>query len=74
MTAAQLAHLAELAAFAANYFARGDPGAARIFGDTAMYAEALSADLRRQESDARYGIVTLAARWQSPSLDFLECW
>jgi hypothetical protein len=54
VTAAQLAHLAELAAFASNYFAN-DPGLARIFGHTALLADSLSADLQREESDARIG-------------------
>ena len=38
MTAAQLAHLAELAALAADYFAVSDPDTARIFGDSASRA------------------------------------
>ena len=38
MTAAQLAHLAELAALAADYFAVSDPDAARLFGDSALRA------------------------------------
>jgi hypothetical protein len=50
MTAAQLAHLAELAAFAADYFAATDPCAARMFGDTALRADTLSAELRRNET------------------------
>ena len=70
MTAAQLAHLAELAAFAADYFACSNPGADRTFGDTALHADALSADLRREESDAHYGTVTLVPRRESASLDF----
>ena len=59
MTAAQLAHLAELAAFASDYFAN-DPGIARIFGHTALIAETLSADLQREESDARNGALKSA--------------
>jgi len=55
MTAAQLAHLAELAAFAADYFAVSDPGTARMFGDTALRADALSAELHRDETEARNG-------------------
>ena len=51
MTAAQLAHLAELAALAADYFARIDPADARMFGDAALRADALSADLRRDEAE-----------------------
>ena len=70
VTAAQLAHLAELAAFAADYFACSNPGAARTFGDTALHADALSADLRRKESDARYGTVILVPRWESAGPDF----
>jgi hypothetical protein len=54
MTAAQLAHLAELAAFAADHFARTDPEFARMFGNTALSADALSADLRREGSDAQH--------------------
>jgi hypothetical protein len=59
VTAAQLAHLAELAAFASNYFAN-DPGLARIFGHTAMIAETLSTDLQREQSDARNGALQSA--------------
>jgi hypothetical protein len=70
VTAAQLAHLAELAAFAADYFACTNPGAARTFGDTALQADALSAVLRREESDARYGTVTLAPRRESAEVDY----
>jgi hypothetical protein len=49
MTAAQLAHLAELAALAADYFAFSDPDAARVFGDSALRAETLSAEVQRDE-------------------------
>ena len=49
MTAAQLAHLAELAALAADYFAVSDPDAARIFADSASRAESLSAEVHRDE-------------------------
>jgi hypothetical protein len=55
MTAAQLAHLAELAAFAADFFADTDPAAARKFGDAALRADALSVDLRREEEHAFRG-------------------
>jgi hypothetical protein len=55
MTAAQLAHLAELAAFTADYFAVSDPSTARMFGDTALCADTLSAELHRDETDARNG-------------------
>ena len=50
MTAAQLAHLAELAALAADYFAVSDPDTARIFGDSASRAEMLSAEVHRDEA------------------------
>jgi hypothetical protein len=52
MTAAQLAHLAELAACGANYFARADPDAARIFGEAARRAGSLSAELKRKHATA----------------------
>ncbi|MGA2307600.1 MAG: hypothetical protein ABSH29_25940 [Acidimicrobiales bacterium] len=55
MTAAQLAHLAELAAFAADYFATSDPRTARTFGDTARRADTLSAEIQRDETEARNG-------------------
>jgi len=55
MTAAQLAHLAELAALAADYFAVSDPDAARIFGESASRAETLSAEVHRGETVARIG-------------------
>jgi hypothetical protein len=57
VTAAQLAHLAELAAFAADYFARSDPKGAQMFGDTALRADMLSTHLRREESDALHETV-----------------
>jgi len=56
MTAAQLAHLAELAAFAADFFAATDPSAARKFGDAALRADALSVNLRREEEHALQGL------------------
>ena len=40
MTAAQLAHLAELSAYAADFFAITNPQAARVFGDAALRADA----------------------------------
>ena len=46
MTGAQLAHLAGLAAFAADFFATTDPAAARTFGEAALRADALSSELR----------------------------
>jgi hypothetical protein len=57
VTAAQLAHLAELAAFAADYFACSDLNTARTFADTALRAEILSVNLRHDESDARGGVI-----------------
>ena len=61
MTAAQLAHLAELAGLAADYFAVSDPDAARMFGDSASLAQTLSAELHRGETAARTGAVMSAA-------------
>ena len=55
MTAAQLAHLAELAAYAAGFYATTDPAAARLFEDTALRADTLSAELRREEHRASCG-------------------
>jgi hypothetical protein len=49
MTAAQLAHLAELSAYAADFFAITNPQAARTFSDAALRADSLSARLRREE-------------------------
>jgi len=62
MTAAQLAHLAELAALAADYFADSDPDAARMFGDSALRAETLSAEVHRGETAARIGTGMSAPR------------
>lgn len=53
MTAAQLAHLAELSAYAADYFTITNPQASRVFGDAALRADVLSARLRREEQQAR---------------------
>jgi hypothetical protein len=53
MTAAQLTHLAELAASAADFFAGTDPDIARVFADAALNADALSGELRRAESATR---------------------
>jgi hypothetical protein len=64
MTAAQLAHLAELAAFAADFFANTDPAAARNFGDAALRADALSVDLRREEEHAFQGVERTDAKLQ----------
>ena len=55
MTAAQLAHLAELAAYAAGFYADTNPAAAAMFGDAALRADTLSAELRREEQAARTG-------------------
>ena len=62
MTAAQLAHLAELAALAADYFAVSDPDTAGIFGDLAIRAETLSAEVHRGETVARVGTGMSALR------------
>ena len=53
MTAAQLTHLVELAAYASGFFCITDPEAARMFADAASRAEALSAQLRREEEVVR---------------------
>jgi hypothetical protein len=55
MTAAQLTHLAELAASAADFFAGTDPDIARVFADAALNADALSSELGRAETAARRG-------------------
>jgi len=47
--------MAELAAFAADYFAVSDPGTARMFGDTALRADTLSAEVHCCEAEARNG-------------------
>ena len=62
MTAAQLAHLAELAAFAADFFAATDPAAARKFGEASLRADALSVELRRAEENARHGLTVTITR------------
>jgi hypothetical protein len=54
MTAAQLACLAELAAYAAGFFSTTDPEAARMFGDAARQAELLWPELRRDEEHVRH--------------------
>ena len=59
MTAAQLAHLAELAALAADYFAVSDPDAARVFANSASRAETLSGEVHRGE------------RWHGSELGYL---
>ena len=53
MTASQLAHLAELSAHAADFFIITNPKAARVFGEAALRADALSSRLRREEQQAR---------------------
>jgi hypothetical protein len=55
VTAAQLARLAELAAYAADFYATTNPSAAQMFGDTALRADTLSTGLRRDEEHARNG-------------------
>jgi hypothetical protein len=55
MTSAQLTHLAELAALAADYYADNDPDSARLFGDSALRAQRLSAETNRCEATARIG-------------------
>jgi hypothetical protein len=54
VTAAQLTHLVELAAYASGFFYTTDPDAARMFADAALRAEALSAELGREEEYARH--------------------
>jgi hypothetical protein len=54
VTAAQLASLAELGAFAAGFFCTTHPDAAEVFRDAAFRAEALSAELWREEKQARH--------------------
>ncbi len=63
MTAAQLAQLAALAALAADYFADSDPDAARMFGNLALRAETLSAEVHRGETAARIGTEMSALRF-----------
>jgi len=60
MTAAELAHLAELAAFAADFFASSDPVAARKFGEASLRADALSIELRPEEQARQVLSVTEA--------------
>lgn len=56
MTAAQLAHLAELAAYASGFYAKTNPAAAQLFKDTALRADRLSAELGREEQQAREAV------------------
>jgi hypothetical protein len=65
MTAAQLTHLAELAAYASGFYATTNPAAARLFEDTALRADRLSAELGREEQQARQ-TVELAAEVEVP--------
>lgn len=53
MTAAQLAHLAELAASAADFFATTDHDVARVFARAALHADACSSEMRQAEEGAR---------------------
>ncbi len=53
MTAAQLARLAEQAAFAANFYTKDNPSVARTFAQAALGADRLSAELARAEEHAR---------------------
>ena len=55
MTAAQLAYLAEISTYAAGFYCTTDPDAAHVFGEAASRAEALSAELGREEEQARHG-------------------
>ena len=55
MTSAQLARLAELAAYAAGFFGGTDPRAARLFAETAERADALSTELLGDEERVRCG-------------------
>lgn len=62
MTAAQLTHLAELAAYAAGFFVTTDPNAARTFGDAAIRADTLSTELHREEEQACQATVLAVIR------------
>jgi hypothetical protein len=53
MTAAQLSRLAEQAAFAADFYTRDNPSAARTFAQAALTADRLSTALARAEEHAR---------------------
>lgn len=53
MTAAQLARLAEQAAFASDFYAKENPSVARAFAQTALTADRLSVELARAEEHAR---------------------
>jgi len=60
MTAEQLARLADLAASAANHFARIDPSCARRFADAALAAvkpgaDSLAAESAGKEGERRHG-------------------
>jgi hypothetical protein len=64
MTAAQLARLAEQAAYAADFYSQTNPASARTFAHAALMADRLSADLRRDEELARIGIDLSAVKAQ----------
>jgi hypothetical protein len=55
MTAAQLARLAEQAAYAADFYSQTNPASARTFANAALVADRLSADLQRGEELGRIG-------------------
>jgi hypothetical protein len=55
MTAAQLARLAEQAAYAADFYSQTNPASARAFANAALLADRMSAELRRDEELARIG-------------------
>jgi hypothetical protein len=55
MTASQLTHLAEMAAYAAGFFVVTDPAAAALFEDAALRADTLSVELRHEEDFERQG-------------------
>ena len=53
MTAKQLAHLAELSAFAEDFYRKTNPAAARRFGDAAATATRLGDEMIDAEGQAR---------------------
>jgi len=63
MTAAELAHLSELAESSAFIFASSDLVAARKFGEASLRADALSIELRRSEEQARQVLSVTEARF-----------
>jgi hypothetical protein len=56
VTAAQLARLAELGAYASGFFCTTNPEAARVFRDAAIRAEALATEFGREEQQVRQRI------------------